>query len=173
LRKHRPPPNQRQKSEIKNQHADARNEKFARQQNFQEIHRNDRRRSLPLAALAPLFSLPGTRWHSLQKGPATSQLAQVHEARDIVPLAPDADFAHTAALVDLLDAVVTVDTSIAHLAGALGKPSYVLLPFAPDWRWGIAGSRTPWYPTARLFRQPSIGDWTSVVASLRDTLAAG
>ena len=136
-------------------------------------HRNDRRRSLPLAALAPLFSLPGTRWHSLQKGPATSQLAQVHEARDIVPLAPDADFAHTAALVDLLDAVVTVDTSIAHLAGALGKPSYVLLPFAPDWRWGIAGSRTPWYPTARLFRQPSIGDWTSVVASLRDTLAAG
>jgi hypothetical protein len=136
-------------------------------------HRNDRRRSLPLAALAPLFTLPGTRWHSLQKGPAASQLAQVREARDVVPLAPDADFAHTAALVDLLDVVVTVDTSIAHLAGALGKPSCVLLPFAPDWRWGIAGDRTPWYPAARLFRQPSIGDWVSVVASLRDALAAG
>jgi len=136
-------------------------------------HRNDRRRSLPLSALAPLFSLPGTRWHSLQKGPATSQLAQVREARDVVPLAADADFAHTAALVDLLDTIVTVDTSIAHLAGALGKPSCVLLPFAPDWRWGIAGDRTPWYPTARLFRQPSVGDWTSVVVALRDALPIG
>jgi ADP-heptose:LPS heptosyltransferase len=136
-------------------------------------HRNDRRRSISLAALAPLFSLPGATWHALQKGPAASQLAQVPEARGVVPLDASADFAHTAALVDTLDAVVSVDTSIAHLAGALGKPVYVLLPFAPDWRWGIVGDRTPWYPTARVLRQPSVGDWRSVVASLRAALAAG
>ena len=136
-------------------------------------HRNDRRRSMPLAALAPLFSLPGVAWYALQKGPAAAQLAQVPEARDIVPLDASADFAHTTALVDALDAVVSVDTSIAHLAGALGKPVHVLLPYAPDWRWGIVGDRTPWYPTARLVRQPSVGDWGSAVASLREALAAG
>jgi Flp pilus assembly protein TadD len=135
-------------------------------------HRNDRRRSLPVAALTSLFALPSTRWHSLQKGPAASQLAQVMGAGDVLPLDPDADFAHTAALVDLLDAVVTVDTSIAHLAGALGKPVFVLLPFAPDWRWGVAGERSGWYPSARLFRQPSLGDWPGAVASLRNALAA-
>jgi hypothetical protein len=135
-------------------------------------HRNDRRRSLPLAALTSLFALPGTRWHSLQKGPAASQLARVGEAADVIPLDPDADFTHTAALVDLLDAVVTVDTSIAHLAGALGKPTFVLLPFAADWRWGVAGERSAWYPSARLFRQPSPGDWGGAIASLRAALAA-
>jgi Flp pilus assembly protein TadD len=135
-------------------------------------HRNDRRRSLPVEALTSLFALPGTRWHSLQKGSAASQLAQVAEAGDVVPLDPNADLVHTAALVDLLDAVVTVDTSIAHLAGALGKPVFVLLPFAPDWRWGVGGEHCGWYPSARLFRQPSAGDWASAVASLRDALSA-
>jgi tetratricopeptide (TPR) repeat protein len=130
-------------------------------------HRNDARRSMPLAALAPLFSLPGVTWHSLQIGPAAAQLAQVAEARNVAPLPPDSPLADTAALVDALDAVVTVDTSLAHLAGALGKRVYVLLPFAPDWRWGLAGDRTPWYPTARLVRQSAIGDWRSVVAQLR------
>jgi Flp pilus assembly protein TadD len=136
-------------------------------------HRNDKRRSMPLAALAPLFSLPGVAWYSLQKGGSAVELAQLEATRDVVPLEADCNFAHTAALVDTLDAVVTVDTSIAHLAGALGKPVCVLLPFAPDWRWGIAGERTPWYPTARLFRQPSIGDWQTVVASVRDVLESG
>jgi ADP-heptose:LPS heptosyltransferase len=75
------------------------------------------------------------------------------------------------ALVDVLDAVVTVDTSIAHLAGALGKPVHILLPFAPDWRWGTSGEATAWYPTARLHRQPSTGDWTSAVEALRAALA--
>jgi Flp pilus assembly protein TadD len=133
-------------------------------------HRNDHRRSLPLASLAPLFSLPGIAWHSLQNGSAAAQLDRVAAASAIVPLAPQNDVAHTAALVDALDAVVTVDTGIAHLAGALGKPVFVLLPFAPDWRWGITGERTPWYPSARLFRQPSIGDWPGAVASLREAL---
>jgi hypothetical protein len=135
-------------------------------------HGNDRRRSIPLATLAPLFALPGIDWYSLQKGAASAQLAQVREAHAVVPLDVDCHFAHTAALVDALDAVVTVDTSIAHLAGALGKPVFVLLPYAPDWRWGIAGDRTPWYPSARLFRQPAVGDWRSVIASLREALAA-
>jgi tetratricopeptide (TPR) repeat protein len=135
-------------------------------------HRNDRRRSIALATLAPLFALPGIDWHSLQKGPASAQLAQTPNAHDVAPLDADCDLAHTAALVDALDAVVTVDTSIAHLAGALGKPVFVLLPFAPDWRWGIALDRTPWYPSARLFRQPAIGDWRSVVASVHEALLA-
>lgn len=133
-------------------------------------HRNDRRRSMPLATLAPLFSLPQTRWHSLQKGAAARQVEEVPEAHGVIALDARSDFAGTAALVDALDAVVTVDTSIAHLAGALGKPVYVLLPFAADWRWGVAGDRTPWYPTARLFRQPAIGDWSSAITALHDAL---
>jgi ADP-heptose:LPS heptosyltransferase len=128
---------------------------------------------MPLTALAPLFSLPGVAWYSLQKGAAAAGLAQLGARRDVVPLEADCDFAHTAALVDALDAVVTVDTSIAHLAGALGKPVCLLLPYAPDWRWAVAGERTPWYPTARLFRQPSIGDWASVVATVREALTSG
>ena len=136
-------------------------------------HRNDARRSIPLAMLAPLLSLPGITWFSLQKGAASDQLAQIADARDVVPLDSRCDFAHTAALVDALDAVVTVDTSIAHLAGALGKPTFVLVPFAPDWRWGIAGAHTPWYPTMTLCRQRAIGDWSSAVAALREALTTG
>jgi ADP-heptose:LPS heptosyltransferase len=127
---------------------------------------------MPLALLAPLLALPDIRWYSLQKGSAAEQIDAVPAARAMSPLDANSDFAQTAALIDALDAVVSVDTSIAHLAGALGKPVFVLLPYAPDWRWGIAGDRTPWYPTARLFRQPAIGDWASVVASVRDALRA-
>jgi len=97
----------------------------------------------------------------------------VPAARDVVPLAADSDFARTAALVDALDAIVTVDTSIAHLAGALGKPVFVLLPFAPDWRWGLAVARTPWYPTARLVRQRALGDWSGAVVALQQQLREG
>jgi glycosyl transferase family 9 (putative heptosyltransferase) len=133
-------------------------------------HANDRRRSMPLAALAPLLALPAITWYSLQKGARSVDVDDVPAARAVVPLASDSDFARTAALVDALDAVVTVDTSIAHLAGALGKPVFVLLPFAPDWRWGLAGRRTPWYPTARLVRQPALGDWSGAVAALLEEL---
>ena len=135
-------------------------------------HRNDRRRSMPLTALAPVLSLPGIAWYSLQKGRAAAQVAQFAAGDRIAPLDRQRDFADTAALVDALDAVVSVDTSIAHLAGALGKPVFVLLPFAADWRWGISGNRTAWYEGARLFRQPAIGDWASPVAALRDALNA-
>ncbi len=134
-------------------------------------HQNDRRRSMSLAMLEPLFSIPGITWFSLQQGPRERQIAEVSEARALIRLDPQHDFTRTAALIDALDAVVTVDTSVAHLAGALGRPFYLLLPFAADWRWGTAADRSPWYPTARLFRQPAVGDWASVVIAVRDALA--
>ncbi len=80
------------------------------------------------------------------------------------------DFAETAALVSQMDLVITVDTSVAHLAGALGKPVWVLLPFAPDWRWLVDRRDSPWYPTARLFRQKQRGDWESVLVELKRSL---
>ncbi len=134
-------------------------------------HANDRRRSIPLSALVRLFALPGISWFSLQKGAGEDQIAQVPAAAAALALLDACnDFDGIAATVDALDAVVTVDTSIAHLAGALGKPVHVLLPFAPDWRWGITGDRTPWYPTARLHRQPATGDWASAIDALSDVL---
>ena len=80
------------------------------------------------------------------------------------------DFADTAAMMDGLDLIITVDTAVAHLAGALGKPVWTLLPFVPDWRWGLEKDETPWYPTMRLFRQPRIGDWETVIAEVRGQL---
>jgi len=134
-------------------------------------HVNDRRRSCPLAMLAPLLELPGIAWYSLQKGDGEDQIAQVPAAARI--RLPDArnDFAKKAALIGSLDLVISVDTGNAHLAGALGKPVWILLPAAPDWRWGLHRADSPWYPTARLFRQPAAGDWASVVASVRAALA--
>ena len=131
---------------------------------------NDRRRSIPLAALTPLFAIPRFRWFSLQKGIAEEAIAKIPAASALVRLDARNDLDGTAALVDALDAVVSVDTSIAHLAGALGKPVFILLPFAPDWRWGISGTNTPWYRTARLLRQHAPGDWAGAVDALRDAL---
>jgi ADP-heptose:LPS heptosyltransferase len=81
-----------------------------------------------------------------------------------------ADFADTAALMAGLDLIISVDTAPAHLAGALGRPVWILLPLIPDWRWGLHGEETPWYPTMRLFRQPARGDWDSVIRRLADEL---
>jgi hypothetical protein len=134
-------------------------------------HRNDRRRSLPLAALAPLFALPDTAWYSLQKGAAARAVESVPAARALIPLAPDNTFDDTAALVAELDLVVSVDTSIVHLAGALGRRTFVLLPFAPDWRWSLDAADSAWYPTARLVRQPRAGDWDAVVRAVVAALA--
>jgi hypothetical protein len=133
-------------------------------------HLNDRRRSMTAALLAPLLARQDIAWFSLQKGPRESAIADVPAAMSVERLPADATWPQTAALIDALDAVVTVDTSIAHVAGALGKAVSVMLPFAPDWRWGLAGDRTPWYPTARLFRQSTIGDWRSVIAAVGDAL---
>ena len=133
-------------------------------------HVNDRRRSCPLAALAPLLELPDIAWFSLQKIDGEDQIARVPAAQRIHLLDARNDFAQKAALIEGLDLVVSVDTSNAHLAGALGKPVWILLPFAPDWRWRLGRTDSPWYPTGRLFRQPSAGDWTSVVADVRTAL---
>jgi Flp pilus assembly protein TadD len=138
-------------------------------------HGNDRNRSLPLAALAPLARLPGVRLVSLQQGPPLAQLADLPAGMTVLDPAADggaavADFADTAAIIANLDLVVTVDTSVAHLAGALGRPVWVLLPFAPDWRWLLGRDDSPWYPTMRLFRQPAPGRWDPVLAQVADRL---
>lgn len=135
------------------------------------LHSNDRRRSMRLADLAPLLRDGRAHWQSLQKGDAANAIAALGLAPSIRALPADADFDDVAALVAGLDLVISVDTSIAHLAGALGTPVWILLPFAPDWRWGVTGDTTPWYGQARLFRQPRAGDWAAVVAGVDVALA--
>ncbi len=134
-------------------------------------HANDRNRTCPLDLLSPLFELDGLAWFSLQKGAATSQLARYRTI--ITDL--DAEllsYSDTAAVLSVLDLLITVDTSVAHLAGALGRPAWVLLPFAPDWRWMLNRDDSPWYPAVRLFRQEQRGDWSSVVRELAAALSA-
>jgi hypothetical protein len=134
------------------------------------VHLNDASRSIALDRLASLFELPETQWYSLQVGERASDLAKLPAGR-ITDLAPDlTDFAETAAAISALDLVISVDTAVAHLAGALGHAVWILLPFDPDWRWLLERGDSPWYPTARLFRQPKRGDWDSVVHALRDAL---
>jgi len=110
-------------------------------------------------------------WVSLQKGVADPDAALLVSRADVRHIGDELeDFADTAAVVELLDVVVTVDTSIAHLAGAMGKPVWILLPFNPDWRWLLDREDSVWYPTARLFRQPAMGDWASPIRRLREEL---
>ena len=131
---------------------------------------SDRRRSCPLAFLAPLFDVNGVAWFSLQKGDAEKEIGAVPNGARLVHLDARNDFDGTAALTAAMDLIISVDTSIAHLAGALARPTWILLPFAADWRWRVEGSTTPWYRTVHLFRQPRRGDWASVVASIRTAL---
>ena len=135
------------------------------------LHRNDRHRSVALDRLAPLARIPGARLFALQVGAAAAELGPA--GLPIHDLAPDiADFADSAAIVTALDLVVTIDSALAHLAGALARPVWVLVPFAPDWRWGMTGESTPWYPTMRLFRQRRPGDWDEPVGRVAAALAA-
>jgi tetratricopeptide (TPR) repeat protein len=135
-------------------------------------HGNDRRRSCPLDVLAPLLELPGVTWFSLQRDDGEDQIASVPGARNMVQLEARRNFDGKAALIDALDLVISVDTSNAHLAGALAQPLWVLLPFAPDWRWQLERADNPWYPTARLFRQKEPGGWRGVVDEIRHALAS-
>jgi tetratricopeptide (TPR) repeat protein len=131
-------------------------------------HLTNARRSVPLALMAPLTRMEGTRWYSLQNEPDES-LAQV--GASLVNLESRlGDFADTASLVASLDLVVTVDTSMAHLAGALGKPVWILLSKPSDWRWLLDRNDSPWYPTARLFRQRTRGGWPGVIDEVRRAL---
>ena len=127
-------------------------------------HPGDRRRSIPMHLMDVLPALPDLTYVSLQHG----DLAKGFGLPDQTPWMTD--YAETAALVANLDLVVTADTSVAHLAGALGKPVWILLPHAPDWRWLLQRSDSPWYQSARLFRQPTAGDWSSVVAQIARAL---
>jgi len=129
-------------------------------------HNNDHRRSIPLATLQPLLDLP-VSFHSLQKEVRASDQATLNQLPQIKSYTERLqDFTDTAALIAQLDLVITVDTSVAHLAGAMGKPVWILLPCVPDYRWLLDSETTPWYPSARLFRQQSVGDWHSVIAAL-------
>jgi Flp pilus assembly protein TadD len=136
-------------------------------------HRNDRKRSLSLAQLAPLAEVKGVRFFSLQKGKPAEQVRTPPRGMDMVDAAGEwTDFADTAALIARLDLVITVDTAVAHLAGAIGRPAWVLLPFSPDWRWLLGREDSPWYPTLRLFRQGAPGEWEAVMTRVAKELGA-
>ena len=130
-------------------------------------HKNDHNRSMALRTLAPLLDCD-VQFVSLQKGIRDQDRAFLGEHPDIVDLTEQlTDFSETAALMSCLDLVISVDTSVVHLAGALGAPVWTLLPFNPDWRWLLNRDDSPWYQSMRLFRQPEIGDWASVVDRVR------
>lgn len=132
-------------------------------------HGNDRNRSLPARLLAPLVAVAGVSFVDLQVGGAAAEAAELPEGALVSP-GMIGDFADTAAIVAELDLVISVDTAVAHLAGALAKPVWLLLPFVGEWRWLRERSDTPWYPTMRLFRQPSPGDWRSVVEAAAEAV---
>jgi len=133
-------------------------------------HRDDRKRSIELNALSPLFDVAAT-FVSLQKDLRAGDEAVLMERSDIIKLGQSlGSFADTAALLSHLDLVISVDTSVAHLAGAFGRPVWVLLPLVPDWRWLLDRDDSPWYPTARLFRQTDTSDWRGVVKRVRTAL---
>lgn len=135
-------------------------------------YQNDRRRSLSLATLEPLFDLPGVAFYSLQVPPSAEFADEAAHRVGLINLENlIRDFSDTAALMEQLDLVISSDTSVAHLAGALARPVWVLLPFAPDWRWLRERADSPWYPTMRLFRQAAPGDWASVGQNICSALA--
>lgn len=136
----------------------------------------DNGRSIPLAAFAPLAHLPGVRLISLQKNVGLEQLENLPAWMQVETLGDDFDsgpgaFLDTSAVMTNLDLVVTSDTSVAHLAGALGRPTWVALKAFPEWRWGVEAATSPWYPSMRLFRQATAGDWMPVFARMAGELA--
>jgi len=135
-------------------------------------HANDRNRSIDLKLLEPLLALEDISFLSLQRELRGDNAEDLARQANVTPLGGElADMADTAALIALADLTISVDTSVVHVAGALGRPVWVMLAFAPDWRWTLNAESSPWYPQARLFRQPTLGDWPSVVAALRAELA--
>ncbi|MDX2223509.1 MAG: tetratricopeptide repeat protein [Rhodospirillaceae bacterium] len=133
------------------------------------LHENDAHRSIALTGLAPLLGVPGARFFSLQMGEGTAELAAFPAITDLSSAI--GDFAHTAALVAQLDLVISVDTAVAHLAGAMAKPVWILIGRGNDWRWFAGREDSPWYPTARLFRQTAPRDWAPAVAAMAGDLA--
>jgi tetratricopeptide (TPR) repeat protein len=120
-------------------------------------HKLDAQRSLSSVTLSPLTQIPGVTLFSLQKDQPATEIKLIDFTAEL------SDFTETAALIDNLDLVISVDSAVAHLAGAMGKPTWVMLPLIPDWRWMLKREDSPWYPTMRLFRQERTGEWTSVI----------
>jgi hypothetical protein len=134
-----------------------------------QLHVNDHNRSMTLAQLQPLFNLE-VEWHVLQTEirPTDESLLAQTPFKD---WRSDLTSLHeTAGLIDQLDLLISVDTSVAHLSAAMGKPTWIMLPYAPDFRWLLNRADSPWYPTVQLFRQPTPQDWTTVVANIYETL---
>jgi len=136
----------------------------------------DAGRSVPLRAFAPLAAIPGVQLVSLQRTHGLEQLRDLPNGMSVLEPGDDFDagvdaFVDTAALMQSLDLVIASDSAVAHLAGAMGRPTWLALKHVPEWRWLLERGDTPWYPTMRLFRQPARGDWDAVVASMRDALA--
>ncbi len=134
------------------------------------LHANDIRRSVPLDVFASVFTVPHVQFYSFNrdKKPGDDALLATYPVVDLTPRIQN--FADSARFIGQMDIVISCDTSTAHLAGGLGKKIWVLLPFAPDWRWLTGRDDNPWYATARLFRQPRIGDWAAAVANVKSAL---
>jgi len=133
-------------------------------------HKNDQNRSISLRSLLPLLDIEAT-FVSLQKDVRSDDAAVLKERNDVLNFGDELkDFSNTAALILQLDLVISVDTSVAHLAGALGAPVWILLPYSPDWRWLLDRDDSPWYPSVRLFRQQQIGNWAGVIDQVKNEL---
>ncbi len=129
-------------------------------------HSNDKNRSIPFSLFKQLFSLTDVSWISLQVGDRAGDIAEMSAA--VLDVSADlVDFSQTAGLIENLDLVITVDSAVAHLAGAMGKVTWLLLPYSPDWRWFLHTKCSPWYPSIRLFRQKKIGDWKAVIEEVK------
>jgi hypothetical protein len=135
-------------------------------------HKNDHNRSIALSRIQSLLAVPDVRFISLQKEYREADLAALNSAPIMRLDATLNDFADTAAVINELDLVIAVDTATAHLAGAMGKPLWLLLSYIQDWRWMRGRADSPWYPTAMQFRQPEIGDWDAVIARVAQELTA-
>lgn len=137
-------------------------------------HGNDRKRSMRIEDFLPLLRLPLCAFYSLQTGERAADLAGLPADVSVTDLSPRLkDYADTALILDQLDLLISVDTSVVHLAGTLAKPAWALLARVPDWRWGVAGESTHWYSTMHLFRQTRAGDWSQVIEDVRAALTAG
>jgi ADP-heptose:LPS heptosyltransferase len=134
-------------------------------------HMNDRHRSVVFEKLLPLLSTAGISFIGIQRELREHDAKWIAEQTQLEQLGTElADFEDTAAVIALCDLVITVDTSVAHLAAAMGANTWILLPFWPDWRWTLTGEHSPWYPGARLFRQGADNDWGPVIARVKSAL---